>query len=226
MNSMKKKNLFLILVSAVLLLTVSAHQPRIISENITQIENPEVSQAFYGNLKGNPDYCQIKTDKKIKLYVGILVPDLKSTSKDASVEVYLEHADEEKDNHTDEPIIILNGTDYNWTYYYEEYGGDSYYKGPEETMYVEKGTYNIKVYKPENYGKYVLVVGEKEEFPFNEMINAIITMPKLKQDFFEKSPLTAYFNLIGVFMLISIIIILATAFVAYKIVKKILIKKT
>jgi len=64
-----------------------AHQPRIVSEEMTQIENPEVSQAFYTELKGEPDYYQIESEEPFKLYVEILVPDLEGIDKDVSVEI-------------------------------------------------------------------------------------------------------------------------------------------
>jgi len=33
-----------------------AHQPRLVESDFTLIESPEVSQAFYAELKGKPDY--------------------------------------------------------------------------------------------------------------------------------------------------------------------------
>lgn len=223
--NMKKAFLLTIFISLLLLLSAaSSHQPRIVSDEITFIENPEVSQAFYGNLKGKPDYYKIRSEEEFKLYVGILVPDLENIDKDVSVEVFYEHGEEENDNHEDKPVILLNGLEYNWTRYFEEFAGDHYYSGPEKSLYADAGTYNIKVYSPDNEGKYALVVGEKEEFSLNEIINTILTLPALKKDFFEKSPLTAYFNLIGVFLIIFIVLILAVAVAVYKISKKFLRK--
>ena len=75
---MSKVSLPSLLLGFFLLATVScsSHQPRIVSEEMTQIENPEVSQAFYAELKGKSDYYQIESEEPFKLYVGILVPDL------------------------------------------------------------------------------------------------------------------------------------------------------
>ena len=47
-------------------------------------------------------------------------------------------------------------------------------------------------------------MGEKEEFPFKEIVQTLFVLPKLKAEFFERSPWTAYFNLVGVFLAISI----------------------
>ncbi|NIP40289.1 MAG: hypothetical protein GTN39_02075 [Candidatus Aenigmarchaeota archaeon] len=177
------------------------------------IRNPEVSQAFYGELTGKHDHYNIIEEEGFDLYVSILVPDLPGIGKDVSVAI--EPIDEIDNNF----IYFLNGTDFQWERYYEEFGGDWYYQGPDIKAEVGPGGYDIHVMSTDNLGKYVLVVGEKEEFPLDEIINTIFTMPSLKQDFFEKPAYTAYFNLIGLFIfgpviLVVIIVVLVLLFLA------------
>jgi len=224
---MKKVALLTVPISLLVLVSATlAHQPRIVSGELTQIENPEVSQAFYGQLKGKPDYYQIKSDGPFSFYVGILVPDLQGIGKDVSGEITKGHEHEKG-----EMLFFLNGLDHEWTYYYEEFGGDSYYKGPElrrnpdeqglpRGVDVDEGTYTIKVFSPDNEGKYVLVVGEREEFPLNEIIKTLFVLPTLKVQFFGKSPWTAYFNLIGLFLLISVLVIVGIVVVVVVLVKR------
>jgi len=94
------KKLVFLAVPVFLLLVVGTawcHQPRIVEgEDITQVENPEVSQAFYGELKREPAYYQIASEDPFKLYVGILVPDLEGIGKDVSVEITREKAHPEE----------------------------------------------------------------------------------------------------------------------------------
>jgi len=187
-----KKRLFILIIafSFLVIENAFAHQPRLVESDFTLIENPEVSQAFYGELKGKPDYYQIQIEAPIKLYVGILVPDVEGIGKDVSVEV-------SKDN---EFYYLLDGKNFEWQAYYEEFAGDNYFEGPELSAGEEGGlpqgveaevdTYALKVFSPDNQGKYVLVVGEKEEFPLNEMFNTLVSLPRLKK-FFDKSPLEA-----------------------------------
>lgn len=217
---MNKVFLLSLIIGIFLLTTVSyAHQPRIVSEEMTQIENPEVSQAFYAELKGKPGYYQVESEEPFKLYVGILVPDLEGIEKDISVEISREYLRiEETPVHKqeeEEVPILLNGLQYEWTRWYEPFGGDWYWEGPElrsnppeeelpEGVEVDEGTYTLKVFSPDNEGKYVLVVGEREEFPLKEMVHTLFVLPKLKAEFFERSPWTAYFNLVGLFLAISI----------------------
>ena len=220
----------LVLVSAAL-----AHQPRIVSGELTQIENPEVSQAFYGELKGKPDYYQIKSGDPFSLYVGVLVPELEGIGKDVSVEIRKEHEHDEEEpepeHEKNETLFLLDGLEHEWTYYYEEFGGDSYYKGPElrsnpdeealpRGVDVDEGTYTIKVFSPDNEGKYVLVVGEREEFPLNEIVNTLFVLPTLKAQFFGKSPWTAYFNLIGLFFLIFVLVVVGIVVLIVVLVKR------
>jgi len=174
-----------------------AHQPRIVSgTGVTGIINPEVSQAFYGELNGSPAFFEIRSDKPFELYVGILIPALEGESKDKSVNVTM----------GGKQIIFLDATNSNWSYFYEEFGGDGYYSGPDAKLNVTPGTYQIKVYSPDNQGKYSFVVGEKEEFPIGESINALILLPTLKSWFFNKSPLEAFISLIYIFTLGPVIL--------------------
>jgi len=183
---------------------ILAHQPRIVSdESLIKVNNPEVSQAFYGELKGEPVYYQIEEGNEFSLYVGILSPQIEGADKDFSVEVIK----------GEKTIFILDGTSQEWKSFYEEFGGDYYHEGPEKKISVEPGIYTLKVFSPDNQGKYVLVVGEKEEFPFKEIVNTVQRLPRLKRDFFDKSPFTAFFNTIGLFIFGPIILILVIIFV-------------
>jgi len=205
---MNKVSLLSLLIGLFLLTTASsAHQPRIVSEELTQIENPEVSQAFYAELKGKPGYYQIESEEPFKLYVGILVPDLEGIDKDISVEISREdlHIEETRvhKQEEEEVPILLNGLEYEWIRLYEPFAGDWYWEGPElrsnspdeelpDGVKVDEGTYTLKVFSPDNEGKYVLVVGEREEFPLKEMVQTLFVLPKLKAQFFERSDWTAY----------------------------------
>jgi len=194
-----------------------AHQPRLVSdEKLIQVENPEVSQAFYGELKGEPVYYQIEAEENFSLYVGILSPQIEGADKDFSVEV----------NKEGEIIFLLDGLSHQWESFYEEFGGDYYYQGPDNKISAEAGLYTLKVFSPDNQGKYVLVVGEKEEFPLNEIIKTVKTLPKLKKDFFEKSPWGAFFNRIGLFLSIPILILITLVTIIILVFKRIKRKKS
>jgi len=169
---------------------VSAHQPRIVNGNFAEIKNPEVSQAFYGELKGTSVEFRIEPNKSFKLYVGLLVPDIPNIQKNISAEIY-----QLKDGKY-EIIAFLDGSNFNWTPFFEDFAKDNYWWGPEykasdsikgkelKGKLVSAGDYRIKVFSPSNSGKYVLVTGFLELFPFSEIINASIIVPRLKAQFF------------------------------------------
>jgi hypothetical protein len=188
-----------------------AHQPRIVSEEETLIQNPEISQAFYGVLEGEEHHYEIDAEEPFTLFVSILVPDVPGIEKDVSVEVEFEG----------QQLFALDAGSQEWPRYFEEFAGDHYFQGPEKEVQAEAGSYDIHVFSPDNEGKYVLVVGKREEFPLGEMLSTVLTLPALKQDFFEKPAFTAYFNLIGLFVLLpALIIALVLAFLAFKLYKK------
>jgi hypothetical protein len=167
---------------------LSAHQPRWVDTKTVDIQNPEVSQAFYGELKGSPVEFRIRSDHSFRLYVGLLVPDVNGVRKNISAKI-----------DSTETIGLLDGTNFDWTPFYEEYGQDHYFWGPEfsaddsargeklKGRLVAAGDYRISVYNPTNEGKFTLVTGDIETFPIREMINAIVLIPRLKAQFFEYS---------------------------------------
>lgn len=169
---------------------VLAHQPRLAEDNqLTLIRNPGVSQAFYGELKGHEADYLIDLSQAQDLYFQILAPDAPGIGKDKSVEVeYLPEFGAKAVN-----FIKLDAGSAEWTKYYEEFAGDNYFKGPDIKKPAEAGYYLIKVTSPDNQGKYVLVVGEKEEFTALETLKAAYIIPMLKKDFFEE-PVTRWFN--------------------------------
>jgi len=209
------KKLFIIIGLFLIIQAAHAHQPRIVEDEITEVKNPEISQAFYGELDGQPERYEITMDREFELYLGVLVPDLEDIDKDVGFIVY-------KDG---EILWGFDGLQHEWTYFWEEFAGDGYFEGPElrsnekpeypKGVLVDGGSYEVEVYSPDNMGKYVLAVGTIESFPLDETINAIKTIPKLKADFFGKPAISAFatkFSLfifgpiIGVLIVIGLII--------------------
>ena len=159
-----------------------AHQPKLVTEpGVTRVEKPEVSQAFYARLSGEPAVYEIVSPDTFYLYVNILVPNEVGIPTDLSVAV----------TRGSDTVCVLDGPAHSWTEFYEPFGGDSYLMGPEQRLRVGPGTYIATVSRPGNEGRYVLAIGEREEFPPKEIIRVIGVMPRLKRDFFGKSPIRA-----------------------------------
>lgn len=216
---MLKKMMFLCASVFVFLLsgTVAfAHQPQLVWDVKLAagvplpIENPEVSKAYYGNLRGEPDYYVIDAKEPFALYVNALVPDIDGVYADISLTI-------EKDG---EFFYYVDGIDAEWVPFYEKFGGDDYYKGAEYKVDAESGKYVIKVSSLENEGKYVLAVGEKEEFGVSEILQTLADLPTLKSDFFGKSAWTAYFNMIGVYVGGSLVLVLGLFILCWYLISK------
>ncbi|MEN9582578.1 MAG: hypothetical protein RL641_532 [Candidatus Parcubacteria bacterium] len=160
--------------------TASAHQPRITESRLTTVSDPEVSKAYYAKLTGVPDVYVINAPAPFDLYVGILVPDIKSTKKDILAEVFKDSV----------KIATIGGADATWKPFFEPFGQSNYFDGGEYKARAEAGVYTIKVSNPDNTGKYSLAVGEIEAFDGKEGANALSMIPDLKRDFFEESPIS------------------------------------
>jgi hypothetical protein len=208
------------IVVLVLLLSsaVFAHQPRVVLdahssfEEPISIDDPNISKAYYGELKGAPDYYVISSDVPFRLYVNILTPDIEGYNRtDFSVEV----------SYGTMPLMLLDGTKQAWSVFYEEYGQDYYLKGPEETADLPEGVYYIKVYSSDNTGRYSLAVGEEESFSAGETLNALVQVPVIKQGFFGKDFLESHMNMSGLVLLgLPLAAILLMLFLIVKVKKR------
>lgn len=177
---------------------VFAHQPVFINaQTKIEVRDPTISKAYYGELVERPAYFLINQDKPFTLYVGILLPKIEGIAKDFSAIVY-------KDSR---PYAYLYASKSKWEEFYEPYGGDWYYQGPEYRKEVPAGTYLIKVYNPKNEGKYVVAIGE-ESFPLKAVLNTIKIMPSLKLNFFKESFISLLFSKYGLIYWIPAVLII------------------
>jgi hypothetical protein len=164
------------------------------------VTSPDVSQAFYAELKGQPDEYRFTLDKPLLLYLNVLVPKIPGVHQDYSAELYRKTAS------GDSLVHVLDGTNSNWTVFHEPVANDDYFQGPEFREQTPPGDYVARVSCPGNRGKYVLAVGERESFPPAEMVRVISVMPALKR-YFDKPVWTAYFNYTGLFISATAVVI-------------------
>ena len=182
---------------------VSAHQPRLAmgldihSENSSlAIPEPDISKAYYGELTGEPDYYKFVLTNTTDIYFGILVLDVPGDNRTViSVEVY-----DYKDTMSRTQVVLLDGPRGDWELMYEDFGGDWYVSGPAEKASLLPGTYYVRVFNSLNQGKYSLAVGDIESFPPQEVLNAYILLPVVKEQFFGKPVTFSFFEFLGVIL--------------------------
>ena len=152
---------------------LQAHQPKLINYSPT-IDNPhavifpEISKAYYSKLTGQPHYYVINSEDDFLFYTSILSPKINEEPSRFSLEVL----------DGDQNIVYkVDGSNFEWTAWYEPYARDWYWKGPEigvesgkefqTSFIIDAGTYYIKVFNENNIGHYSLAVGEAEFFGSN-----------------------------------------------------------
>lgn len=192
---------------------VLAHQPRITEGRLTQVPDPEISKAYYGELTGEPDVYVIKTSEPFDLYVNVLVPDIAGQKKDVSAVVI-------KDGNVEKPLTVLDGIPFEWKKFYEPFGADSYWMGPEYKTRAEAGTYEIRVWSSNNDSKYSLAIGEIEAFDGKEGLNALTVIPELKKNFFEVSPISFIKSPFGWGMIVILYLLAGIVGLAYRAILK------
>lgn len=187
--------------------TTLAHQPRITTEQVNSVIDPEISKAYYGGLKGSPHIYRISSAVPFNLYLNVLVPDIEGQTKEVSM-VVVKNKDEKN------IFLQLKGVGFEWKRFFEPFGQDWYWQGPEYKALVEAGQYDVYVWDPGNDSKYVFAVGEKEKFNLNETLNAIDMIPELKKSFFNSSPLNFIYSPIGYgYILIVLILSFSLGFI-------------
>ena len=152
---------------------LQAHQPKLINYSPT-IDNPhavifpEISKAYYSKLTGQPHYYIINSEDDFLFYTSILSPKINEEPSRVSLEV---------SDGNQNIVYKVDGSNFEWTAWYEPYARDWYWKGPEigvesgkefQTSFtIDAGTYYIKVFNENNTGHYSLAVGEAEFFGSN-----------------------------------------------------------
>jgi hypothetical protein len=211
-----KNRVFIFLLFLVLPSIALAHQPRIVNSSPTIVENPQISKAYDDTLTGQPHTYIITSATPFALYVNVLVPDIAGQEKDISASIT-------KDGSTT-PIATLDGVTYEWKKFYEPFGGDTYWMGPEYKAPVQAGTYTVTVSSSKNNSEYSLAIGETEAFDLNETISAIHAIPLIKQDFFKESPATFIFSVFGAAYLVILFILAFVFGFLYRLALRLLIK--
>jgi Protein of unknown function (DUF2892) len=184
----------------------SAHQPRLVESRLTEVIAPEVSKAYYTTLTGEPDVYRITATEPFDLYVGLTLPAIEGQKKDVSAVILKDRQE----------MARLDGPAHEWTIFFEEFGHDTYWNGPEYKVRAEAGTYEIRVWSSNNDSKYVLAVGEIESFDFKETWNALTLIPGLKTDFFEKSPIDFILSPFGAGLLVAMYLLAVIFGFAYR----------
>jgi hypothetical protein len=188
------KFIILLFVMLFFVCSASAHQPRVelgtssTFSNPIPIKNPELMQAFYGNLNGKPDFYQVTSDVPFELCLGITVPASKGLGGSLPSVIV---TDTSGNN-----VLTLNGTTGTWKPFIGEFK-DSYLDGPEITQNLPAGTYNIIVVNKNNAGKYLLLVGNKEVLNADDYLQDMVNAPILKEQFFGKPVTLLFLEIMG-----------------------------
>lgn len=196
MKTIKKFKFSILLIFALFAFVpffASAHQPEIVDSTSNEIivTNPEISKAYYAELSGQPHFYRINSSEPFDLYVNTLVPDIEGQRKDFIA--YVIKINSESKQH----LATLDGTTYEWKNFFEPFGYDNYWMGPEYKMRAESGEYEIQVINENNYGKYALAIGETESFGLANSFGSIGKIIKNKKEFFGTSPINFILSLLG-----------------------------
>lgn len=191
-----KKTYFLIILFSLIFFadSVLAHQPRIIyfQNGDVTVQNPELSQAFYDELKGAVRDYYIDSNKDFNLYLNLLVPELANRDGRYSANIFLMSGDGQQQ------IGTLDGNNFEWKQMYEPFGRDYYLQGPEFEKQVSAGKYKIEVFSKDNQGKYVLAIGKTESFNAESIFNVYWQIPLLKIQFFKSDILQFFLTPFGI----------------------------
>lgn len=170
---------------------VAAHVPVLSIEKKTaempyDVEDAEHSLAIYAILDGEPHYYRIKEDQPFDFYVGLTAPKLSSCDLQTTFNIDVL-------NDQLELIDTRNGAEFDWWAWFEEFGKQWYWIGPEigedfkSTTIYPAGTYYIRVYNSDNTGKYVLAIGDDERFGLKTLLTLRKTVRETERIFWDEA---------------------------------------
>ncbi len=178
----------------------SVHLMEIIYNKGGDIEakNPEVLQAYYDQLGGEPRNYLINSKTDFDLYINLLVPASSNYNGRYSAKVFLVKDPSASSGQTEEEVAFIDGqTKFDWQEFYDPSIRDYYFKGPELEKRLLAGNYKITVFNYENRDKYVLSIGKKQEFSWINLMRAYWILPTLKTEFFKTSVLQFFLTPFG-----------------------------
>ena len=171
---------------------VYAHKP-VFNENSTypadapyEIEDPEITKAIYSTLIGDPHFYRIQSEVDFDFYAGILAAKIGECPLNSKFSFEVLDSDFHK-------IYLADGENFEWTPWYEEYGKQWYWNGPEigkdfySNEVFKAGTYYIKVFNNSNTGQYIMAVGDIEKFSITDIVGLIFSMGKIEDKFWDPS---------------------------------------
>ncbi len=200
---------------------VSASQTNItyFQKGNINISNPEISQAFYDELKGSARDYFIDSKKDFQLNINVVVPNPENRDGKYSIKVFSINGDKENQ------VALVDGTLIEWEPYYEKVDRDYFLKGPELIQQFPAGKYKIEIYSNDNLGKYILFVEGKELITFLSVLNNYWQLPFLKATFFKTSVLEFFFTpfgIAGIVLFGGLLIFLALIYYLIGVAKKII----
>jgi hypothetical protein len=181
---------FLVCVLLFLATPAVAHQPVVVAGTTYsldapfEVEQPEISKAFFAALEGQPHYYRIVSAAPFRFYAGVTVPKVDDCPLEQrfSFDVLDDGLN---------PIVAADGEAFDWWPWYESFGKKWYWVGPEvgaefkSDRVFTAGTYYIRVFNADNAGRYVLAVGDVESFPIDVVIKTMIMLPGINRDFWD-----------------------------------------
>ena len=175
---------------------VYAHKP-VLNDNSTypadapyEIEDPEISKAIYSTLIGDPHFYRIQSEVDFDFYAGILAAKIDNCPLNSKFSFEVLDSEFHK-------IYLADGENFEWTPWYEEYGKQWYWNGPEigqnfaSNEVFKAGTYYIKVFNNSNTGQYIMAVGDIEKFSITDIVGLIFSMGKIEDEFWDASKCTS-----------------------------------
>lgn len=178
--------------------------------DVITIADIALAQGFYGELADFPHTYAFTIEEPATLFAEILVPDIDSATNDKSG-LILESL---PDDAGVREVKRLPAKDAAWGSFYGWLTGDSYRRGPAYYDSLEPGSYLIEVSTPMNQGKYVLVVGKREDR--KRYIATLMDIARTKA-FFEKPKIAMLQSpLVSVPLLIAVVF----GYVVFRIMRK------
>lgn len=147
------------------------------SDAYTQIDEPTIQHAYYGELHDFPHSYKVITDKPLVLSLEILEPNIKRAHQNMNGIIVREV------ERGVEEVARLQAHSAEWETSFDAKTGDSYRHGGSFNQEIPPGTYYIEVSNGDNAGNYVLQVGTEVDPQEVGLLSTMKDIYKIKRFF-------------------------------------------
>lgn len=183
---------------------VRAYQPLMVN-GVAKIgvKDPNRAVGYYVRMPDKSVSFLLPYEESGQIKAELRIPKIPDAQKSILIEIFYTDISGEKRKLTKKP------KDSNWEYYKDNFSGNEYFIAHKFNVEVASGTHLIRVSSPpDNEKPFVLILGDEKQESWKTHFYKMIELGKIKNSIYRELPISAYYNIYGIIILIPTVLLL------------------